>query len=208
MICSMCCAAWRQANGVVRRPRNICCCGHIGPAAGAADLTLSAVTTASQGLKGLQAVVGQAAPAYEEARDAVWQAAATAGGPAPPPPIANSGLAPWLRAEVGRTMDGVKQARPSFSFLSAAEGRRPSATFSSLGLLVLELHPLPITSPPLMHVGSTTDANTSGVMLAHRPWRVRGGSGLQRSGLQRGALRPPPWLPPPPRCSVLRGSSP
>lgn len=115
MTFSMCCAAWRQADGVVSIPRNICCCGHIGPAAGAASLTLDAVTTASQGLKGLQVVVGQAAPAYEAARDAVWQAAATAGGPAPPPPIANSGLGPWLRAGVGRTMDGVKQARPFLS---------------------------------------------------------------------------------------------
>jgi hypothetical protein len=75
-------------------------------------LIAGAVGTVSQGLKGLQVVVGQAAPAYEEARDAVWRAATAAGGAAPPPPIANSGLGPWLRAEVGKTMDGVKHVRP------------------------------------------------------------------------------------------------
>jgi hypothetical protein len=61
-----------------------------------------------QGLKGLQAVVSAAVPAYAAARDAVWQSAAAADGTAPPPPIADLGLGPWLRTEVSRTMDGVK----------------------------------------------------------------------------------------------------
>lgn len=61
-----------------------------------------------QGLKGLQAVVDSAAPSYESAREAVWKAAAAGGSAAAPPPIADLSLGPWLRTEVGKSMDGVK----------------------------------------------------------------------------------------------------